>query len=124
MRRLCAVQLASAKTAECRAKVDLKLHFCPATLDEPVRTCCCWCLLTAAYTFQHLLLSLCDLSRLSFRAQDKRYGRTRRELLQEEYVEGSKHGGIGQPQHGFSVGGDVAKHKGHGDCCADLLTAA
>lgn len=34
---LCAVQLASAKTAECRAKLDLKLHFCPATLDEPVR---------------------------------------------------------------------------------------
>ena len=40
---LCAAQLASAKTAECRAKLDLKLHFCPATLDEPVRVllCCC-----------------------------------------------------------------------------------
>ena len=33
---MCAAQLASAKTAECRAKLDLKLHFCPATLDEPV----------------------------------------------------------------------------------------
>ena len=36
LRPHCAVQLASAKTAECRAKLDLKLHFCPATLDEPV----------------------------------------------------------------------------------------
>ena len=35
--------------------------------------------------------------------QDKKYGRTRRELLHEEYVEGSKRGGIGQPQHGFMV---------------------
>ena len=31
------LQLARASTAEDRAKVDLKLHFCPATLDEPVR---------------------------------------------------------------------------------------
>ena len=36
-------------------------------------------------------------------AQDKKYGRTRRELLHEEYVEGSKRGGIGQPKHGFMV---------------------
>ena len=37
-------------------------------------------------------------------AQDKKYGRTRRELLHEEYVEGSKRGGIGQPKDGFEVG--------------------
>ena len=36
--------------------------------------------------------------------QDKKYGRTRRELLHEEYVEGSKRGGIGQPKDGFEVG--------------------
>ena len=36
-------------------------------------------------------------------AQDKKYGRTRRELLHEEYVEGSKRGGIGQPKDGFEV---------------------
>jgi tRNA A37 threonylcarbamoyltransferase TsaD len=30
------VQLANAKTAEDRAKVDLKLHFMKKTLDEPV----------------------------------------------------------------------------------------
>ena len=35
--------------------------------------------------------------------QDKKYGRTRRELLHEEYVEGSKRGGIGQPKEGFEV---------------------
>ncbi|KAK9905015.1 hypothetical protein WJX75_007824 [Coccomyxa subellipsoidea] len=62
-----ALQLANAKSAEDRAKVDLKLHFMKATLDEP----------------------------------DRKYGRTRRELLYEEYVEGSKRGGIGQPKEGF-----------------------
>ncbi|EIE19012.1 alpha/beta-hydrolase [Coccomyxa subellipsoidea C-169] len=62
-----ALQLANAKSAEDRAKVDLKLHFMKATLDEP----------------------------------DRKYGRTRRELLYEEYVEGSKRGGIGQPKDGF-----------------------
>lgn len=36
--------------------------------------------------------------------QDKKYGRTRRELLFMEYVEGSKRGGIGQPKEGFEVG--------------------
>lgn len=35
--------------------------------------------------------------------QDRKYGRTRRELLYEEYVEGSKRGGIGQPKEGFEV---------------------
>ena len=35
--------------------------------------------------------------------QDRKHGRTRRELLREEYVEGSKHGGIGQPSTGFRV---------------------
>ncbi|CAL8464728.1 g4263 [Coccomyxa elongata] len=62
-----ALELANAKSAEDRAKVDLKLHFMKATLDEP----------------------------------DRKYGRTRRELLYEEYVEGSKRGGIGQPKEGF-----------------------
>ncbi|KAK9864731.1 hypothetical protein WJX84_003798, partial [Apatococcus fuscideae] len=32
---------------------------------------------------------------------DRRWGRTRHSLLHEEYVEGSKGGGLGQPQHGF-----------------------
>ena len=35
--------------------------------------------------------------------QDRRWGRTRHSLLHEEYVEGSKGGGIGQPDHGFKV---------------------
>jgi pimeloyl-ACP methyl ester carboxylesterase len=86
-----ALQLARAGSVEDRAKVDLKLHFCPATLDEPVRfgcVFCCWCFSTT-----HQLTTLL--------LQDKKYGRTRRELLHEEYVEGSKRGGIGQPRHGF-----------------------
>lgn len=32
----CYLQLANAKSAEDRAKVDLKLHFMKKTLDEPV----------------------------------------------------------------------------------------
>lgn len=35
--------------------------------------------------------------------QDDRYGRTREELLQESYLEGSEGGGPGQPTHGFKV---------------------
>lgn len=35
--------------------------------------------------------------------QHPKYGCTRRELLHEEYVEGSKGGGMGQPPHGFRV---------------------
>ncbi len=35
--------------------------------------------------------------------QDAKYKRTRRSLLQEEYVEGQKGGGVGQPESGFKV---------------------
>lgn len=35
--------------------------------------------------------------------QDRKYKRTRKSLLHEEYVEGQKGGGIGQPDHGFKV---------------------
>lgn len=35
--------------------------------------------------------------------QHPKYGCTRRELLHEEYVEGSKGGGMGQPPEGFKV---------------------
>ena len=45
----------------------------------------------------------CETSKAALAVQDKKYGRTRRELLHEEYVEGSKRGGIGQPKDGFEV---------------------
>lgn len=35
--------------------------------------------------------------------QDAKYKRTRRSLLHEEYVEGQKGGGVGQPESGFKV---------------------
>lgn len=35
--------------------------------------------------------------------QDDRYGRTREELLQEDYLEGAEGGGAGQSPHGFWV---------------------
>lgn len=35
--------------------------------------------------------------------QDAKYKRTRRSLLHEEYVEGQKGGGVGQPDAGFKV---------------------
>ena len=54
-------------------------------------------------------------------AQDKKYGRTRRELLHEEYVEGSKRGGIGQPKEGFEVPHDPAVHPLHLSACRGTL---
>ena len=58
-----------ARTAEDRAKVDLKLHFMPKTLNEV----------------------------------DKKYNRTRSDLLHEQYVEGMRGGEAGQPKAGFKV---------------------
>ena len=58
-----------ARTAEDRAKVDLKLHFMPKTLNEV----------------------------------DKKFKRTRRDLLHEQYVEGMRGGGQGQTKAGFKV---------------------
>ena len=45
------------------------------------------------------------LDKLAFMTlvQDAKYKRTRRSLLQEEYVEGQKGGGVGQPESGFKV---------------------
>ena len=54
-------------------------------------------------------------------AQDKKYGRTRRELLHEEYVEGSKRGGIGQPKEGFEVLHGPAVSPSHLIACKSTL---
>ena len=53
--------------------------------------------------------------------QDKKYGRTRRELLHEEYVEGSKRGGIGQPKEGFEVLDGSAVFPLHLSACRSTL---
>jgi len=126
----CAQMLCS-RTAEDRAKIDLKLHFMRKTLNEVVRSSCVSCLhadfLTKHWSTAPTLhfIQLCVIGfaagcavqpacrhwanrrRADMQArrapQDRKHGRTRRELLREEYVEGAQHGGIGQPSTGFRV---------------------
>ena len=99
-------QTALARTAEDRAKVDLKLHFMPKTLVEVVifikfQCCLDFDMVTAGASNTKPPGCLLIL-------QDKRYKRTRRDLLLEQYVENSKGGGLGQTAAGFKVDGIIA----------------
>ena len=91
-----AMQGLRASTPEARAMVDLRFHFSPATLAEKV-----WLLVEDSTCVAHQCHKPASNSVRWQRPGGD--GRTRQQLLQEEYVEGSRGGGMQQPNYGFQV---------------------